>query len=368
MYSTCIFCHSALGKNEAVEHFPVGRRLAFDGAKGRLWVVCSKCGRWNLTPLEERWEAIEECERHYRDTIKRSSTEQIGLGRIKEGTDLIRIGQPLRPEFAAWRYGRHFKQRRRHTQGLFAFGLASYIGLAFIGGPLSPLMPSVISLVIGGVMKQSEIRRAQRIVTRRAEAGFGRRMWKHDRIGIRIISSDAEQGWGLRFALDGKFLDYHGRDAVHTAHLIAPAINAQGGSPSDVLLAVREIEIAGSADRYFTKVLKFGESKGWHYTGLPEYPGHMRLAFEMAAHEETERAAMEGELAQLEDDWSLRRLLLLPTIFSCRRRLPNSSIGIGLHRSRTRTSLAGELPVCGYSVRAFTRCVKPCNIFLTVST
>lgn len=36
----------------------MGRRLAFDGAKGRLWVVCRKCKRWNLTPLEERWEAI----------------------------------------------------------------------------------------------------------------------------------------------------------------------------------------------------------------------------------------------------------------------------------------------------------------------
>ena len=29
----------------------------------------------------------------------------------------------------------------------------------------------------------------------------------------------------------------------------------------------------------------------------------MRLAFEMASHEETERAAMEGELQQLETDW-----------------------------------------------------------------
>ncbi|HMH86422.1 MAG TPA: hypothetical protein VK529_10795, partial [Gemmatimonadaceae bacterium] len=63
MYSTCLFCHTELGANEAVEHFPVGRRLAFDAAKGRLWVVCRKCERWNLTPVEERWEAIEECER-----------------------------------------------------------------------------------------------------------------------------------------------------------------------------------------------------------------------------------------------------------------------------------------------------------------
>ena len=87
MYSTCIFCHASLGRNEAIEHFPVGRRLAFDAAKGRLWVVCRTCERWNLSPLEERWEAIEECERLFRGTKLRVSTDNIGLARVKEGND-----------------------------------------------------------------------------------------------------------------------------------------------------------------------------------------------------------------------------------------------------------------------------------------
>ncbi|MDP9205226.1 MAG: hypothetical protein M3P12_07185, partial [Gemmatimonadota bacterium] len=115
MYSTCLFCHSELGANEAVEHFPVGRRLAFDAAKGRLWVVCRKCERWNLTPLEERWEAIEECERAFRGTKLRVSTEHIGLARLAEGIELVRIGAPQRPEFAAWRYGDQFGRRRRRN-------------------------------------------------------------------------------------------------------------------------------------------------------------------------------------------------------------------------------------------------------------
>ncbi len=59
MYVTCMFCSNPLGRNEVIEHFPVGRRLAFDSNKGRLWVVCRKCERWNLSPIEERWEAIE---------------------------------------------------------------------------------------------------------------------------------------------------------------------------------------------------------------------------------------------------------------------------------------------------------------------
>src|SRR5450759_3657777 len=136
MYSTCLFCHTGLGANEAVEHFPIGRRLAFDAAKGRLWVVCRKCERWNLTPIEERWEAIEECERSYRATKLRVSTDQIGLARLSEGLELVRIGKPQRPEFAAWRYGDQFGRRRRRNiirMGAVAVGTATipFLGPAF---------------------------------------------------------------------------------------------------------------------------------------------------------------------------------------------------------------------------------------------
>ena len=112
MYAHCLFCHEPLGRNPLVASFPVGATLAFDGEKGRLWVVCPACQRWNLTPLEERWEAIEECERLFRDARLRVSTENVGMARLPEGLDLIRIGQPLRPEMAAWRYGRMLVERR----------------------------------------------------------------------------------------------------------------------------------------------------------------------------------------------------------------------------------------------------------------
>src|SRR3954454_16033683 len=121
MYSTCLFCQQSLGKNDAVEHFPVGRRLAFDAAKGRLWVVCRKCERWNLSPLDERWEAIEQAERLYSDTRRRVATAEIGLAKWADGPELVGIGEPLRPEFAAWRYGDQFG-RRRTRQMIIAGG------------------------------------------------------------------------------------------------------------------------------------------------------------------------------------------------------------------------------------------------------
>ena len=89
MYANCMFCQKELGRNQVVEHFPVGRRLVFDSARGRLWVVCRKCERWNLTPLEERWEAVEECERLFRETRLRTQSRNMGLARHREGLVLV---------------------------------------------------------------------------------------------------------------------------------------------------------------------------------------------------------------------------------------------------------------------------------------
>ncbi|MEO7967003.1 MAG: hypothetical protein ABIT38_24150, partial [Gemmatimonadaceae bacterium] len=79
MYSTCTFCYASLGTNEELEQFPVARRIAFDPTKGCLWAICPSCGGWNLAPLEERWEAVEECERRFRGTTLRYSSGTIGL-------------------------------------------------------------------------------------------------------------------------------------------------------------------------------------------------------------------------------------------------------------------------------------------------
>src|SRR5512144_837193 len=133
MYATCLFCNRPLGSNESIEQFPVGKRLAFDPAKGRLWVVCPSCERWNLTPLEERWEAIEQAEGLYRGTRLRAATDQIGLARLRDGMELVRIGEPLRPEFAAWRYGDQFGRRRRRQMLIAGAGIGA-LGALVIGG------------------------------------------------------------------------------------------------------------------------------------------------------------------------------------------------------------------------------------------
>src|SRR5689334_19764717 len=139
MFATCLFCNQPLGTNTTFDAFPIGRRLAFDAARGRLWVVCRKCERWNLSPIEERWEAIEECERFFRATRLRVSTDNVGLAPVGDGLELVRVGSPLRPEMAAWRYGDQFGRRRRRQ---FLWGAAGAVGVASVAvlGPITGLI------------------------------------------------------------------------------------------------------------------------------------------------------------------------------------------------------------------------------------
>ncbi|HET6229512.1 MAG TPA: hypothetical protein VFE05_05480, partial [Longimicrobiaceae bacterium] len=136
MYRTCIFCSADLGTNDSVEEFPVGRTLAFDAGKGRLWAVCPKCARWNLAPIEERWEAVESSEKLFADARLRVQSENIGLAKLRDGTRLIRVGQALPGEMAAWRYGTQLVKRRRRYLAAGAVAVAGgavWAGLAVTG-------------------------------------------------------------------------------------------------------------------------------------------------------------------------------------------------------------------------------------------
>jgi hypothetical protein len=321
MYKTCIYCNRNLGDNESVENFPVGRRLAFDARKGRLWVVCDNCRRWNLTPLEERWEAIEECERQYRETTVRYSTDNVGLARLREGLDLVRIGKPLRPEFAAWRYGREFLQRRVAVEASFALNLfvAAYDALVFYFSGGEKL----------------------RVVTRvRAEDGTYLPLSRADISTVRLVQSAAPEGWILRvphragLAQRRWWSEYAGNEeettelrgsaAVRAAGKILPKVNVYGGRDRQVQGAVQLIEDAGDAERSFRVLSQApGYVQGAFFdrdaSVLKTMRPELRLALEMAAHEEAERRALAGELRELEEAWreaeeiaAIADMLLMP--------------------------------------------------------
>ncbi|HKG95252.1 MAG TPA: hypothetical protein VKA84_25260 [Gemmatimonadaceae bacterium] len=316
MYSTCLFCNASLGANEAVEHFPVGRRLAFDAEKGRLWVVCTKCGRWNLTPLEERWEAIEECERLFRDTRTRMSTDNIGLARAKEGLELVRIGRPERPEFAAWRYGDQFGRRR--TRMLIGVGAAVAIGgVALATGAFALLKAAVPG---GGILYQLpnmyNLYRSTRMVHARVPDDEGRTLvirGSHLNTA-QLFQRRDDPRWRLHVTHDDGTTDLTGDAALRVLSRLLANFNQTGGSRATVSDAVGRLTTHGGPEGLLASVASRARVPEYVVAGswgskrdvpnaVRRIPTADRLALEMAANEEQERRAMEGELAALEAAW-----------------------------------------------------------------
>jgi len=322
MYSTCLYCNNALGANEVVETFPVGRRLAFDQSKGRLWVVCRKCEKWNLTPLEERWEAIETCERLFHDARKRVSTDNIGLAKLSEGLELVRIGEPQRPEFAAWRYGDQFGRRRTRAI-LIGVGAAAVGGGVLIAGATAGILSGGgwgLYQGFNGIYQVVRNKRRLAVIT----APNGQRLTvrgEHAHKTRLIVSNSDAGGWSLDlYHKDGHVL-LEGDHARRATALIMPKVNAGGASRAKVQTAVNSIESHGDPERFLHSVAEnmprtestwygFDKPLAWKkrsrktpLAGISTLSLETRLAVEMAVNEENERRALEGELALLELEW-----------------------------------------------------------------
>jgi hypothetical protein len=112
MYQTCAFCSGALGGDGGASGLAVGRRFAYDGWKSRAWVICQRCGRWNLTPVDTRLDAVAALERMAASGRVAATTDQVAL--VRAGPyDVVRVGKPPRVELAGWRYGERLKARER---------------------------------------------------------------------------------------------------------------------------------------------------------------------------------------------------------------------------------------------------------------
>ncbi|MEO7998319.1 MAG: hypothetical protein ABI852_12795 [Gemmatimonadaceae bacterium] len=332
MYATCTFCHGALGRNESIEVFPVGRRLAYDASKGRLWVVCPLCAQWNLSPLEERWEAIESAERLFRASRLRHSTDNIGLAKLSDSTELIRIGSPLRPEMAAWRYGQNFVRRWRSTATSVGVGAVVLGSVAFflpgMGSVAAATALAVAGSATAGLAGRQALRRGGKVALlgqfiRDNEQQYVRVSNKELSL-IRLVSH--ESGWALRVPYESRrptvqtsWRDYvemggigsvtlSGQTAVTAARQLLPIINGWGARSSVVndaviLASTWESSHAAFVDsmnrsRVAASTQLFGD-----VGSLYHLPATVRLGLEMTLHDAEEQRALDGELAELERVW-----------------------------------------------------------------
>jgi hypothetical protein len=108
-----------------------------------------------------------------------------------------------------------------------------------------------------------------------------------------------------------------GDEALAAARQLLPQINRAGGTPAEVSGAVSVLENTPDTGTLFDRYAKIAGSRRSAFTGIPsageadrDVPlalsslrAPVRLALEMSLHEDDERRALEGELAELEDRW-----------------------------------------------------------------
>jgi hypothetical protein len=351
MYSTCLFCNGPLGANDRVAAFPVGRRLAYDPARGRLWVICTRCNRWNLSPLDERWEAIDECERLFRSTRLRYSTDNIGLARIDEHLELVRIGPALLPEIASWRYGARIQRYDAATNGFRRAGALVRRGAGLhrwvarkAASALAGYATSV-GLSDDAMLRLRTFRRGDAVLARTLDEHGTPIVIRYGHLGAaELIRPERDEPWRLVVRHDGGVARLSESDGLRTAGKMLASLNFGVASNAEVQHAIAKLDEAGDREGYFTRVASLAMRTHWgrvpdapdegliepaassfaerialqlanrsfwgrggtgsdETTPLYRLPGVDRLALEMASNEDIERRALEGELAALAAAW-----------------------------------------------------------------
>jgi hypothetical protein len=285
--------------------------LAFDPARGRLWVVCRRCRRWSLAPIEERWEALEELERLARDRARLlSQTDNIALLRVGE-LEIVRVGRAERTEEAWWRYGREFASRRQRWNKL---GLAGTVasGAVLLGGWATGGITMFSAWLVMGHGSET-LRNGARWLR------FGSSAWHGDRACERCGHRFRTLPYAERAALGlvpsrepGKIdltarcprcgaaadggLRLSGHEAERTLRRVLAYHHFAGASEQRVASAARLIEEAGSPQDLARILLRSSRRLG----DLPRTGG---IALEIAINEASEQELLELELAELEAHW-----------------------------------------------------------------
>ena len=136
----------------------------------------------------------------------------------------------------------------------------------------------------------------------------------------RIRADDDEPGFRIEIhkgplSRKGPY-SFEGDDAGRAINALLPLVNGAGAATHHIREAVSQIESHGDPHRFIADCTERGSATtvrelpgpgrkvrlsgpGW----VRKMPKPTRLALEMALHEEQERRALEGELAQLEQAW-----------------------------------------------------------------
>ena len=301
MFTNCAFCNASFDGDGGPSGLGVGRRIAFDEWKGRLWVVCPRCSRWNLTPFDDRLERIESVARAASQGRIAASTDQVALIRWQR-YDFVRVGKPPRIELATWRYGERLRNRQRERMkvvlpltvaaigiGVAAnvaagggFGmvvwnihrLADWIYLRMVGGRKATLLEPPICARCGSVMqlRARHVQFARVVPDQRAEMAV-------------LVSCPHCHSEGAQLT---------GPDATHILRQGLTYLNLKRGGRRRAEDAAREVDQVGGPDQLVRDIAK-------RELTLRSLRPERGLALEMAVDERAEVEELERQWREAEE-------------------------------------------------------------------
>ena len=293
MYRTCAFCNGKLDGD--------GGPSGLGEWKGRLWVICPKCSRWNLAPLDDRLERIEALARAAGEGRVAAATEQVALIRWQT-YDLVRVGKPRRLEFATWRYGERLRARRREQLKFVlpvtvaAVGLAVAVNVA-AGGSVGVFvwnMPNIARMLYTGMVGRRRVTLVEPPICERCGTVLQLRA-KH--VAYARVVRQTQQDVGLILSCpschtEGAMLVGHEAQAALRQGLTYLALAR--GRQQRVEEAARLVESAGGPDQLIADVARRALT-------LRSLAGERRLALEMAVDERLEIEELERQWKEAEE-------------------------------------------------------------------
>ena len=301
MYRTCAFCDAALGGDGGPSGLGVGQRLAFDEWRGRLWVICQACGRWNLTPLDDRLERLEAVARAARSGRVLAATGEVALVRW-ERYDFVRVGRPPRVELAGWRYGERLRARERERARVVvpltvaAVGLVIAVNVA-AGGSFGFLAWNFARVADGAYVALVGNRRVT-LTEPPICAACGSVMQlraRHLKHGRLVKETHAELALLVRCpscGAEGALLT--GPDAAQALRRGLTYLNASRGARRRAELAAREVDLVGGPERLIEDVSR-------RELTLRSLRPERRVALEMAVDEVDEITELERRWKEAEE-------------------------------------------------------------------
>jgi len=269
---------------------------------------------------------VESCERLFRGQRLRAQTENIGLVRLREGTELIRIGSPFRPEFAAWRYGGVFRRRFRKYLGTSAVSSACAASGVFMLAtlPIDTALQSMLMMPFMYFGLASVSYRAGVIGTVAGQDGKLLRVTMAN-LDQTKIAADGDEPLRLYLTHRDGHQELTGDRATRVLGTLLARVNQAGGSKETIADAAELIADAGDPRAALAVVAGEAERRAGGTRSEPSIqavgrkvlsgvlpanrgalhrlPARYRLALEMSLHETSEQLALDEELASLQRAW-----------------------------------------------------------------